>query len=75
MEVKFEDEDKAVTLLCSLPKSWEHLVTTVWFNTTDAIDYDIFVGALFSEEIRKTSSKETSTTKAMVVRDRSTERG
>jgi hypothetical protein len=40
----------------------------VWFNTTDAIDYDNVVGALLSEEIRKTSSKETSTAEAMVVR-------
>jgi hypothetical protein len=75
MEVKFEDEDKAVTLLCSLPESWDHLVTTVWFNTTDAIDYDTVVGALLSEEMRKRSSKETSTTEAMVVRGRSTEGG
>jgi hypothetical protein len=75
MEVKFEDEDKAVTLLCSFPESWDHLVTTVWFNTTNVIDYDTIVGAFLFEEIRKTSSKETSTAKAMVVRGRSTERG
>jgi hypothetical protein len=25
MEVKYEDEDKEVTLLCSLPESWDHL--------------------------------------------------
>jgi hypothetical protein len=75
MEVKFEDEDKAVTLLCSLPESWDHLVTTMWFSTTDTIDYDIVVGALLSEEMRKRSSKETSTTEAMVVRGRSTEGG
>jgi hypothetical protein len=68
MEVKFEDEENTVTLLCLLPESWNHLVTTVWFNTTDAIDYDIVMGALLSEEIRKTYSKETSTTESMVVR-------
>jgi hypothetical protein len=68
MEVKFEYEDKAVTLLCPLPESWDHLVTTVWFNTTDAIDYDIVVGALLSEEMRRRSSKETSTIEAMVVK-------
>jgi len=45
MEVKFDDEEKAITLLCSLLESWDHMVTTVWFNTTDAIDCDIVVGA------------------------------
>ena len=57
IEVKFKDEDKAVTLMYSFPKSWDHLVTTVWFNTTDAIDYDTVVGDLLSEEIRKTFNK------------------
>jgi hypothetical protein len=61
MEVKFDDEDKAITLLCSFPESWDHMVTTVWFNTTDAIDYDIVVGALLCEEMRKKSNKEKST--------------
>ena len=60
MEVKFEYEDKALTLLCFFLESWDHLVTTVWFNTTYAIDYDIVVGALLCEEMRRRSSKETS---------------
>jgi hypothetical protein len=75
MEVKFEDEDKEITLLCSLPESWDHLVTTVWFNTIDAIDYETVVGALLCEEMRKKSNKETSTEEAMVVRGRYIERG
>jgi hypothetical protein len=58
MDVTYEDEDKEVMLLCSLPESWDHLVTTMWFITTDAIDYDTLVGYLLSEEIRKRSSKE-----------------
>jgi hypothetical protein len=61
MDVKYEDEDKAVTLLCSLPESWDHLVIYMWFSTTDAIDYDIVVGALFFEEMWRKSSLETST--------------
>jgi hypothetical protein len=75
MEVKFEDEDKAVTLMCLLPESWDHLVTTMWFNTTNAIDYDTIVGDLLSEEIRKTFGKETSIAEAMVVIGQSIEGG
>jgi hypothetical protein len=29
MEVKLEDEDKEVTLLCLFPESWDHLVTSI----------------------------------------------
>jgi hypothetical protein len=29
MEVKFEDEDKAITLLCPLRESWDKLVTSI----------------------------------------------
>jgi hypothetical protein len=75
MKVKFEDEDKAVMLLCPFPESWDHLVKTVWFNTTNVISYDIVVATLLSEEIRKTFSKETSTVEEMVVKGRSTEGG
>jgi hypothetical protein len=34
MGVKFESEDKAITLLCSLPKSWDHFVTSISFSST-----------------------------------------
>jgi hypothetical protein len=40
----------------------------MWFSSANAIDYDTIVGALVSEEMRRRSSKETSTTKAMVFR-------
>jgi hypothetical protein len=75
MEVNFEDENKVVTILCWFLEFWDHMVTIVWFNRTNSIAYDIVVAAFLFEEIRKTSSKETSTTKAMVVRGRSTQGG
>jgi hypothetical protein len=62
VEVKFKDEYKVITLLCLLPESWDYLVTTMWFSTTYTIDYDTVVRALLSEEMRRRSSKETSTT-------------
>jgi len=62
MDVKYEYEEKAVTLLCSLLESWDNLVTYMWFNTTYTIDYDAFLGAPLTEEMRRRSNKETSTT-------------
>jgi hypothetical protein len=74
MEVKFEDEDKAITLLCSLPESWDNLVTSISFSSTDVLDYDSVVGALLAEEMRRKSSQETSTSEAMLVRGRTKEK-
>jgi hypothetical protein len=34
MEVKFEDEDKAITLLCLLFESWDNLVTSISISLT-----------------------------------------
>jgi hypothetical protein len=53
MEVKFEDEDKAITLLCSFPESWDNLVTSISFSSVDDLDYDSVVGALLVEEMRR----------------------
>lgn len=73
MEIKFEDEDKAITLLCSLPESWDNLVTSISFSSIDALDYDSVVGALLTEEMRRKSSKETLTSEVMLVRGRTKE--
>jgi hypothetical protein len=75
MDVKLDDEDKAVTLLCSLPESWDHFVTSISFSTTETLEFDIVVGALLSEEVWRKSSIETSTPKAMVARGWSREKG
>jgi hypothetical protein len=34
MEVKFEDEDNDITLLCSLPKYRDNIVTSISFSST-----------------------------------------
>jgi hypothetical protein len=75
MGVKFESEGKAITLLCSLPESWDHFLTSISFSSTESIEFDVIVGALLSEETRKKSNLETSTSEAMVVRGRPKERG
>jgi hypothetical protein len=68
IEVKFEDEDKDITLLCSFPESWDNLVTSIIFISTEVLDYDTVVGVLPAEEMRRKSSKETSTSKVMLIR-------
>jgi hypothetical protein len=68
MEVKFKDEDKVITLLCSFPESWDNVVTSISFSSTKVLDYDSVVGALLAEEMRRKSSKETSTSEAMVIK-------
>jgi hypothetical protein len=75
MGVKFEYEDKAITLLCSLPVSWDHFVTSISFSSIESIEFDDIVGALLSEETRNKSNLETSTSEAMVIRGRAKERG
>jgi hypothetical protein len=74
MEVKFEDEDKVITLLCSFPESWDNLVTSISFSSTDVLDYDSVVGALLAEEMRRKSSKETSTSEVMLIKGRTIEK-
>jgi hypothetical protein len=49
-EIMYEHEDKEFAIMCSLLESW------------DAIEYDIVMGDLLSEEMRRISSKKTSTT-------------
>ena len=74
LDVKFDSEDKAITLLCSLPESWDHFVTSISFSTADILEFDDVVGALLSEETRKRSNADTSTSEAMMARGRSRER-
>jgi hypothetical protein len=59
MDVKFNEEDKAVTLLCYFLESWDHLVTSISFSTTYTLEFDSIVGDLFSEEVRRKSNIET----------------
>lgn len=56
MEVKIQEEDKVITLLCSLPESWDHFVTSIILRTADSLKFDSVVGALLIEEIQRKSN-------------------
>ena len=75
MEVKIQEEDKAITLLCSLPESWDHFVTSISLSSTNSLKFESVVGALLSEEVRRKSSTEIATSEAMIARGRKKERG
>eukprot|EP00253_Pinus_taeda_P004635 PITA_04635 len=66
--VKFEQEDKAITLLCSLPESWGHFITSISLTTTESFEFDSVVGDLLVEQVRKKSNVETSESESMLAR-------
>jgi hypothetical protein len=68
MEVKLKDEYKAITLLCLFHESWNSLVSSISFSSTYVLYYDSIVGAWLDEEMRRKFSKETSTSKTLLVR-------
>eukprot|EP00253_Pinus_taeda_P004912 PITA_04912 len=74
IEVKFESEDKTITLLCSWPESWDHIVTSISLSSSETLEFDDVVASLLSEETRIRSNLETSTSEAMMVRGRTKER-
>jgi hypothetical protein len=51
VEIKILDEDKCISLLCSLPDSWETLVVAIGSKTI-ALMFDEVVSYLFLKEMR-----------------------
>ena len=45
VEIKISDEDKCISLLCSLPDSWDSLVVAIGSNTT-SLKFDEVVSSL-----------------------------
>jgi hypothetical protein len=50
VEIKISDEDKCISLLFSLPDSWDSLVVAIGINTT-SLKFDEVVSSLLSEEM------------------------
>eukprot|EP00253_Pinus_taeda_P021488 PITA_21488 len=52
VDVKILDEDKCISLMCSLPDSWDNLFIAIGSNTT-ALQFDEIVSALWMEDMRQ----------------------
>eukprot|EP00253_Pinus_taeda_P016635 PITA_16635 len=52
VDIKISDEDKCISLLCSLPGSWDSLVIAIGSNAT-ALQFDEIVSALLTKEMRR----------------------
>jgi hypothetical protein len=52
IEIKISNEDKCISLLCSLLDSWDSLFLAIGSNTT-ALNFDEVISSFFSEETRR----------------------
>ena len=52
VDMKIDEEDRAIILLCSLPGSYEHLVTTLTYGKED-VKVDEIVTVLLGHEQRR----------------------
>ena len=66
--MKIDDEDRAIILLCSLPRSYEHLVTTLTYGKEDIKVDDIVAALLGHDQRRKNNAAEESFGDAFLVR-------
>ena len=74
VDVKIDEEDRAIILLCSLSGSYEHLITTLTYGKEDVKVDEIFIALLGHEQRRKNNLSENPSGGAFVVRgDHNTE--
>ncbi|KAE8719673.1 hypothetical protein F3Y22_tig00109926pilonHSYRG00011 [Hibiscus syriacus] len=67
LDVKIEDEDRAMILLCSLPSSYEHMVTTLTYGK-DTINVEEITAALLAHNQRKQNAGESSQADSLYVK-------
>eukprot|EP00253_Pinus_taeda_P021051 PITA_21051 len=72
VDIKILDEDKCISLLCSLPDSWDSLVISIGNNAT-ALYFDEIVSALLTEEMRR-KNMDNQNGDALSIRGRSQDR-
>jgi hypothetical protein len=67
VNITIAEEDKCITLLCSLPDSWDNMVVAIGSTTQSTLKYENVVASLLSEEMRQ-KSMDGQSTNALFVR-------
>ena len=60
-DIRMEEEKKCITMLCSLPDSWDNLVLVIGSSTKSTLKFEDVVASLLSEEMRRKSMENHST--------------
>ncbi|VFQ72130.1 unnamed protein product [Cuscuta campestris] len=74
IDVKIEEEDKALLLLASLPSSFDNIVTTLLFGK-ETLKFDEVVAALLMNETRRGGNEVSNDGQALVAKGAGRERG
>ena len=69
LDVKIDEEDRALLLLCSLPVSYDGLITTLVYGK-ETLNFEEVVGVLRSNEQRERLCKEGSNSEVLAVNER-----
>jgi len=69
VDVKIDEEDKALIIINSLPESYDHIITTIFYGKETLI-LEKVVSTLLSNEIRKRPNQEEQTGSGLVVTGR-----
>ena len=81
VKFSFDEEVRALLILCSLPESWNNLVMVVsnFVSSSNTLKFDEVVGVILSEEMRQKSIGETLTSSSFALnvenRGRTNQRG
>jgi hypothetical protein len=73
VNITIAEEDKCITLLCSLLDSWDNLVVAIGSTTQSTLKYEDVVSSLLSEEMRQ-KSMDSHNTYALFIRGRTQDR-
>jgi hypothetical protein len=73
VDIKVAEEDKCITLLCSLPNPWDNLVVAIGRTTQSTLKYEDVVASFLSKEMRR-KSMDSQSTDALFVKGRPRDR-